>query len=861
MIYNFASEQVPALSQVGGKAKALIEMTKAGFRVPEGFVLSADFFKEWIQDIKKTEHWNQFLDSPTKKNCDKLKKEAMGLPFTQDQNKVLYKKLDLLSSKDLFAVRSSSPEEDLKDTSFAGQYETILGVKRDKIQEAIHRAFASMLDFRVVEYKKLNNVSFENPRIAVIIQRQIDSRVSGVAFSLNPQNNAYDEAVINASFGLGETIVSGQVTPDTYIVDKIKGQIQEKKIMEKSVDLWLQEDGGIREKVTKTPKKQALKDEEIIQVAKLTEDCEAYYKRPIDIEWAVDHKGLYLLQARPITTYFPLYEEMMTPPGEPKNLYLDLILLTQGFSDSFSVLGLEIWSQMLTVAKKGFMSIGPDGAIYNVNGKQYMNISNMAKGFGPRIMKKMMGSYEAPLKKIFDEINFKKGFMPRKKPAKVKGVFWAMTKTGVTSLGPILKAGKDPKAAGEAYQLKSDEAFEYYKGELMNGESFSQMVHGGIMLFGDLADSLMSIGAAQLSFMKIKKMFKGHDMDNEILTLAMDLPTNPTSQMGYLMLKLASYDEFQQTISSEEFVNSVRKEKYSREFLMDLNHYMERYGSRCFKEIDIASLRTSENMEKFYDQLKHLNIDHNNMTSVKARKEESYEKLCKLAKKLGKEKKFKKHSEIYTSLWGYREDPKYLYVVLIGELRKEALAIGKEMVTQGRMDAINHIFDLTIEQVSQARTDKKMDLRALRIENIGPRKHNKKVKEWPKVVDSRGKIYRNIRESEEGDLIGDPIAPGRVQGRAKVLSEPYEKPIKEGEILVTRATEPSWTPIFVNAAGVVLEIGGPLQHGAIIAREYGIPCVSGVIQATSVIKDGDLLEVDGSSGIVKILSGGDNTQS
>ena len=124
------------------------------------------------------------------------------------------------------------------------------------------------------------------------------------------------------------------------------------------------------------------------------------------------------------------------------------------------------------------------------------------------------------------------------------------------------------------------------------------------------------------------------------------------------------------------------------------------------------------------------------------------------------------------------------------------------------------------------------------------------VKQFPSFIDSRGKIFRKIIGAEEGDLAGQAVSAGVVRGKAKVLASPYDEP---GEILVTVATEPAWTPVFVNASGVVLEVGGGLQHGAIIAREYGIPCVSGLPGVTEIIKDGDLLEVDGTNGIVKIL--------
>ena len=194
-----------------------------------------------------------------------------------------------------------------------------------------------------------------------------------------------------------------------------------------------------------------------------------------------------------------------------------------------------------------------------------------------------------------------------------------------------------------------------------------------------------------------------------------------------------------------------------------------------------------------------------------------------------------------------------MYVYLVDLLRRRALLLGEKFKTNGQLDEVEHLFDLTVQQIDAGENDGSLDLRPWRETNMAPRRAVEHVKEWPKIIDSRGKIYRALRQAGQGDYVGDAISPGVVVGTAKVLGSPYEKPVERGEILVTRATEPSWTPIFINAAGVVLEIGGPLQHGAIIAREYGIPCVSGVEGATREIFDGDELEVDGSNGLVRVV--------
>ncbi|GKT30940.1 Phosphoenolpyruvate synthase like protein, partial [Aduncisulcus paluster] len=169
-----------------------------------------------MNEIRQSPEWNAFLKNPSKENCDMLKNTASNLDLTQRQKSALQEALQTTQALDLFAVRSSSPEEDLKDTSFAGQYETYLGVLKDQVPHYIAQAFSSVFDTRVVEYKRLNGLDIYQPKIALVVQKQIKSDISGIAFSINPNNNCYDEVMINASYGLGEAIVSGIVTPDTY---------------------------------------------------------------------------------------------------------------------------------------------------------------------------------------------------------------------------------------------------------------------------------------------------------------------------------------------------------------------------------------------------------------------------------------------------------------------------------------------------------------------------------------------------------------------------------------------------------------------------------------------------------------------
>ena len=410
MIYSFSTEPTPALDQIGGKAHSLIAATKAGFRVPDGFVLSVSFFRPWIEAVESSAVWAAFLgsaESELRQRCEAVKASCERLRLGPAQKEALSEAMSGLHVDGLFAVRSSSPEEDLEGSSFAGEYETTLGVTRTGLEDAIRHSFASVFDERVVRYKRQRGMTVDRSRIAVVVQEQLASEVSGVAFSLNPLNNCYDEAVINANFGLGETVVAGAVTPDTYVVEKQRRTILEKRIADKSRAMWLRPNGGTRERPNDRAGAPALSDEQALEVTDLATRAERHYGRPMDIEWAIESQRLYLLQSRPITTHLPLPEQMVTPPGEEKHLYLDIIVLTQGFSDSLSVLGLQYWGQMLEAVKpESMIDRGADGTVLNVDGRQYIHLSNMMKGLGgTRIMPRLLSTYDTPTRKIIGAID------------------------------------------------------------------------------------------------------------------------------------------------------------------------------------------------------------------------------------------------------------------------------------------------------------------------------------------------------------------------------------------------------------------------------------------------------------------------
>ncbi|MCP4361912.1 MAG: hypothetical protein GY796_28200, partial [Chloroflexi bacterium] len=383
---------------------------------------------------------------------------------------------------------------------------------------------------------------------------------------------------------------------------------------------------------------------------------------------------------------------------------------------------------------------------------------------------------------------------------------------------------------------------------------FSNLVEQLNALFANQMNTIVGVmGPAMLAQTRLSRLFKNDDVEDLLVALNIDLNGNPTSEMGHLMFELAKQAEVQDTATGEEFVQKLANKQVSPEFQTAFDHYMDRFGCRGIREIDIATERAHENVPAFFNQLKAMDIHNDVLAKSTQRRQDAYDQLLALATQKGKAKHFKKQAALHYNL-GYREMPKYFFIVTLDLMRQRALQLGEQFVAQGRLDDKTQVFDLNVSRLTQAQQNSTLDIRAIIAKNLAPRQKQAQVNNWPRIMNSRGRIIRAPQKpAKEGELVGQPIAPGTIRGIANVLESPYEKPLNKGEILVTRATDPGWTPLFMNASGVVLEVGGALQHGAVIAREYGLPCVSGVENAIENIPDGAMIEVDGSNGIVRLV--------
>lgn len=876
LAYPLSSGEEPDRVQVGGKAMSLMVMTQHGFEVPPGFVLSVAFFEPWLGQVQATPQWATVLrSSPTelKTSCDAVKELCLGLELDQTRKKTLAESLELLESDRstaLFAVRSSSPEEDLEQASFAGGYQTVLGVKEDGIEEAVRRSFASAFDERVLAYKKQHGFAVDKPTIAVVVQKQIASQTSGVAFSLNPVNNCYDEAVINANFGLGESVVAGQVSPDSFVVDKARRAVLERKIGRKETSVWLDPHGGTHEEPSSSRSQFCLSDEQILALTDVLVHVEEAFGKPVDLEWAFADGKLYLLQARPITAYLQLPQVLVTAPGEPKRLYVDLTLTKWGMQQPVSVMGtdyLGIVNRRMMQYSMGkdfgsevanLMRVSSEGRTYVVASTS-MKVQSKDRVAGEF---RSMDSLTADILANVDENEY----VPKDLPPALKGLLFQLVRSNLGTGWRTLKALLSPMDAKSNY-LEDEKRL---RRELKTLQSEPMPIHEAAertmdSMMANMDSFFPTLMAAELAKSRIKKMFKDEQpaIREKLAYLERALPDNVTVGMGMAMYRLARFPEIGECSSGEEFALRLQEGAFSPEFLQAWDAFMDGYGFRSPMEMDPAAPRYYEQPAQFFEQLSTMagtrGSDYSPeaiLDKAKAEREAAYHELLEVARKKGrrKAKSFAKNYEVMLQLAGYRESPKYHVAWITDIFRRRVLEDAKSLIEAGRLDAPQQAFDLTIQQFEQALADPTLDLRQLAWENTGYLRRFRLVRALPRVVDSRGKILRPPKkEAPEGALIGEAISPGVFRGKIKVLDTPDEKPMLPGEILVARATDPGWTPLFLNAGAIVLEVGGMLQHGALVAREYGKPCVAGIESATTILRDGQAVEVDGSNGVVRFV--------
>jgi pyruvate,water dikinase len=867
-VYPFPGSREVQLSKVGGKGWSLIKMAEAGLPVPPGLVLPVDFFYPWIAELKSGPIWVRFLnakDTELAAACADLKKAALKLAFSPEQAAALASIRKNHATESLFAVRSSSPEEDLEGSSFAGGYETILGVTLKSLEDGIRKAFASCLDYRIVVYKREHGFDTKNPSIAVVIQRQIASEIAGVGFSLNPLTNNYDEAVFNANWGLGETVVAGIATPDTYIVDKVTATVKSRVVGGKETSIWLKESGGTSESRDPRHAELALTDEQLLALSELTVQVEALYQKPTDIEWAFAGGELFLLQARPITTFVPLSPEMVSAPGERKRLYLDVTISVQGIYKPLSPMGTSVLTGFFKYAGKRIF--GQDiiktvetSVPWPSNGRLYLNLSNLFAIAGKEKFVQLINNMDPLAAEVLQQTD-EQEYLPLHKESKHPPLhlLWQLPEVGLH----ILEARILPEHAHRRAEREIATYMHETRALAAKNLPVLDFVQAVIEhVIGTVFHTTLPLFVASRVALDRMKSIVGSKDEQAIAKLEKGLPNNITTEMGLALYHLAQL--LPEDMKSKDLQEGLKHNSLPEAFQREWAEFLNLYGHRGPVELDIASSRYRDDPKMLMDQLLMLRnsaTDSDNpqdrFDRAQQERHQHYELLCSELHDRGwlQVKHFQSLYKVFETLSGYREVHKYCLIFGIDLVRQRLQSEANTLCKAGRLDKPEQIFDLSLENLGQGLKDQNFDLRQAGKRNREFPDRLARVPKLPAIIDSRGLIRRPApRPAREGEVAGTPISAGIARGRVKVLHAPDEKPLERGEILVARATDPGWTPLFVNAAAVILEVGGMLQHGALVAREYGLPCVSGIPEATTLWPDGTEIEVDGSTGIIKVLS-------
>ena len=389
--------------------------------------------------------------------------------------------------------------------------------------------------------------------------------------------------------------------------------------------------------------------------------------------------------------------------------------------------------------------------------------------------------------------------------------------------------------------------------------------------FRDYVIPVIYLGMVQ-GYVKIRKLFEEYLKDNQELNEDLNNLTKAmpfiTIQMGLDLYKLTKYLNKNEYIkkTQEEFYQDYLNKKFNKDFYPNFEAFLKKYGFRGEGELDMINERYSENPRTLLNQIYSsllMNDENKNpqkdFDDTNAKRPQIFQKLLEFSKTKGFSSDFEQSYNNMINFFHYRESPKYYIIFVIGKMRQLIMHRAKILLDKKLINDINDIFKINIDDLNDILNNVGKYTKE-KIESIMKKDNelNELFGGWkraPILFDSRGRIFFQEKKvsNKKNELIGDTVSSGKIRGKAKVLNSVNEKEFHPGEILITKATDPGWTPLIINCGGIILEVGGMLQHGALVSREFNKPCVVGIENVTKIIKDGEEVEVDAIEGVVRLL--------
>jgi phosphohistidine swiveling domain-containing protein len=873
-----------SLSIAGGKAANLGELTRVGLPVPPGFCVTTAAYEVVAEDAV-LEPILDALDETRSDDTTRLAELAAAARASISRTRVPDAVTEAITAAyhELgdgtpvpVAVRSSATAEDLPYASFAGQQDTYLNVVGDEaVLDAVRRCWASLWTDRAVSYRATSGIDHRGVRLAVAVQRMVGATVAGILFTANPLTGSRRQAVIDASLGLGEAVVSGAVNPDHFVVDTVTGEIVERRLGDKRVAVRTSEGGGTqRVELTDSGENASLEDAQIRQVADLGARVEKHFGAPQDTEWTIDPDGrTWLLQSRPITTLFPLPARA---PAIDANLRVYFSFsVAQGVYRPLTPMGLQAFRLVgsAIAALAGHPPSDRYGGpipLTDAGGRLFVDITPALRStFGRRVLDfvaRHMEALTAPiLRQLATDPRFALVEMRRwpilravlsvlirsRIPLHVAGALVRpeTARSRAERVAAGLRSDDDlPGDAGAAERLIAAER------ELFSGPPRILPGVPPAFVAGLIANALAS------------KLLNDLATDDERLVVLRGLPHNPTTEMDLALWELAREvrgdPDAVRTVREtppERLAQDYRSETLPPKLQAGLASFLSLYGHRGVAEIDLGLPRWSEDPTYIVGVLaNYLRLDEPRLApDIQFRRaareaEEMVAELTRRAARTGRLRGaivgfFLRRAR---ALLGMREMPKFCIVLLFARARELLWPVGEELAKRGRLEKAEDIYFVSIPEARAALGG--TDLRSVVRERRAVYDRELRRRHVPRVLLSDGTepVAEAAAAAEDDGLRGTPASGGVVSAEARVILDPTGARLEPGEILVAPSTDPGWTPLFLTAGGLVMEMGGAMSHGAVVAREYGIPAVVGVPEATERITTGERITVDGSAGTV-----------
>jgi rifampicin phosphotransferase len=875
-----------SLLVAGGKAANLGELIRAGCAVPPGFCVTTAAYARVSAQASLDTYLSGLEAVPREESARQIElataiRTALGqTPVPSEVIEAITAAYQALSAgKPLpVSVRSSATAEDLPDASSAGQQETFLNVIGiEAVLTAVQRCFASLWTDRATQYRASLGIAPGNVRLAVVVQQMVEAEVAGVLFTANPLTGKRRQAVIDANPGLGEAIVSGATNPDHFVVQTSTGEIVERRLGDKQVLIRAAEGGGTQKiEAGASLALACLSDSQIQALTVLGARVEALYETPQDIEWAIDASGqIFLLQARPITTLFPL------PAGAPsteESLRVYLAFgVQQGTYRPFTPMGLSA----LRCLSSGFLTLighppadpltGP-GFVTEAAGRPFLEVTAALRSpFGRRFLIEAMRDAEVHAATSFESLVTDPRLSFRATPRRVFGRALVLLLARTRLPWYLLQALLAPQAATRRVQR--------FVAQLRNTHQIDASAHAAAHLVAAERHLLHCLRlafhvspvmlAGMQSFALARRMLGELASESECQIVLGGSPSNPTIQMNLDLWRLsqeiraeATSKLLLQNTSAEQLAESYQQRRLPAPLQEGLKRFLQEYGHQGVCELDLGVPRWSEDPTYVLDLLiGYLEMGENAPApdlQLQRAGQAARAMIATLARRA-------RHTHWLRgrlagwflrrahNLAGFREMTRFVAGLVLAQTRELLWPVGEELVLAGKLKEAADIFFLTLPEAHAALAG--ADLRECVSERQASFAREIGRRHVPLVLLSDGtepiKLPQRAAQAED-TLQGASASPGIVTALARVILDPHGAHLEPGEILVAPSTDPGWTPLFLKAAGLVMDAGGAMAHGAIVAREYGIPAVVGVAGATARITTGSRITVNGSTGIITL---------